>query len=113
MFVEVDELLLLVDDDATSVAPSPPAADSSCLLVRMIVMFITTSGDGVIGTSEYNVNSYDEVWIVDTNAEHEYLFIMERSDNDGEGASATEPNRRTEGEYDYRGEAEIAVNDDD
>ena len=39
------------------------------------------------------------VWIVDTNAEHEYLFIMERSDIDvGEGASATEPNRRTEGE---------------
>ena len=79
----------------------------------MIVMFITTSGDGVIGTFEYNVNSCDEVWIVDTNAEHEYLFIMERSDNDGEGALATELNRRTEGESVYRGEAEIVVNDDD
>ena len=64
----------------------------------MIVMLITTSGDGVVGTSDDHANSYDEVWIVDTNAEHEYLFIMERSDNDGEGASATEPNRRTEGE---------------
>ena len=114
MDVVVDELLLLVDDDATSVAPSPPVVDSSCLLVRMIVMFITTSGDGVIGTFEYNADWYDEVWIVDTNAEHEYLFIMERSDNDvGEGASATEPNRRTEGESVYRGEAEIVVNDDD
>jgi len=66
-----------VDDDATSVAPSPPVVDSSCLLVRMLVVFITTSGDGDIGTFEDNVNSYDEVWTVDTNAEHEYLFIME------------------------------------
>ena len=49
----------------------------------------------------------------DTNAQHEYLFIMERSDNDGEGASATEPNRRTEGEYVYRGVAETVINDDD
>jgi len=55
--VVVDELLLLVDDDATSVAPSPPVADSSCLLVRIMLMFITTSGDGVIGTSDINVNS--------------------------------------------------------
>ena len=38
----------------------------------MIVMFITTSGDGVIGTSDVNVNSYD----CDTNAEHEYLFLI-------------------------------------
>jgi len=39
---------------------------------------------------------------------------MERSDNDvSEGASATEPNRRTEGESVYRGVAEIVVNDDD
>ena len=73
-----DELLLLMDDDATSVAPSPPPVDSSCLLVRMIVMFITTSGDGAIGTL------YD--MLIDTNAEHEYpsslSYIMERSDND-------------------------------
>ena len=114
MDVVFDELLLLVDDDATSVAPSPPVADSSCLLIAMIVMLITTSGDSVIGTFEYNVNSYDEVWIVDTNAEHEYLFIMERSDNDvSEGALATELNRRTEGESVCRGVAEsIAIDDD-
>ena len=37
-----------MDDDATSVAPSPP------------IIFITTSGDGVIGTFEYNVNWYVE-----------------------------------------------------
>jgi len=79
----------------------------------MLVVFITTSGDGDIGTFEDNVNSYDEVWTVDTNAEHEYLFIMEWSDNDGEGASATESNRRTEGESVYQGEAEIVGNDDD
>ena len=45
-------------------------------------MFITTSGDGVVGTSDDHVNSYD----CDTNAEHEYLslllYIMERSDYD-------------------------------
>lgn len=76
-------------------------------------MLIVTSGDGVIGTSEYNANSY--VWYNDddTNAQHEYLFIMERSDNDGEGASATEPNIRIEGEYVNRGKAEIVVNDED
>ena len=38
---------------------------------------------------------------------------MERSDNDGEGASATEPNIRIEGEYVNRGKAEIVVNDED
>ena len=64
-----------------------------------MIMLITTSGDGVIGTSDVNANSYIGYNDNDTNAEHEYLFIMERSDNDGEGASATEPNRRTEGEY--------------
>ena len=41
---------------------------------------------------------------------------MERSDNDvGEGASATEPNRRTEGESVCRGVAEsviITIDDD-
>ena len=45
-------------------------------------MLIDTSGDGVVGMFEYNVNSYD----CDTNAEHEYLslilYIMERSDYD-------------------------------
>ena len=56
----VDELLLLVDNDATSVAPSPPAVDSSCLLVRVVLLLITTSGDGVIGTLYDNVNWYDE-----------------------------------------------------
>ena len=60
----------------------PPVADSSCLLLRMIVMLIDTGDDGVIGTLYDHANSYDEVWIVDTNAEHEYLFIMERSDHD-------------------------------
>ena len=62
----------------------------------------------LVGTTVVNANSYDDgnviwygdsimligmlfIWIVDTNAEHEYLFIMERSDNDvSEGASATE-----------------------
>ena len=47
-------------------------------------MLVTTSGDGVIGT-------FDDLLIgtfVDTNAEHEYLFIMERSDCDvNEGGS--------------------------
>ena len=42
------------------------------------------------------------------------FFIMERSDNDvSEGASATEHNRRTEGEYVCRGVAETIVIDDD
>jgi len=62
-------------------------------------MLIVTSDGGVVGTSDNNVNSYVEYNDISTNAEHEYLFIMERSDNDvSEGASATEPNRRTVGE---------------
>ena len=50
-----DELLPLVDD---ALHHHPPVADSSCLLVRMIVMFITTSGDGVIGTLYDQANWY-------------------------------------------------------
>jgi len=79
-----------VDDDATSVAPSPPVVDSSCLLVRMTVMLIVTSGDGVIGTLFDQLVGISGVWIVDTseassmlsstddtNAQHEYL-VKER-----------------------------------
>lgn len=95
MDVVFDELLLLVDDDATRVAPSPPVVDSSCLLVRLIVMFIVTSGDGDIGTLYDLLIGMLYIMTVDTNAEHEYLslllYIMERSDYDvSEGASATE-----------------------
>jgi len=35
-------------------------------------MFIVTSGDGVIGTSDVNANCYD----CDTNAQHEYLLLF-------------------------------------
>jgi hypothetical protein len=66
--------------------PSPPAADSSCWLIVMVLMLITTSGDGVIGTLYDLLFGMMNIVIVDTNAEHEYLllflYIMERSDND-------------------------------
>ena len=65
--------------------------DSSCLLVRVTVMFIVTSGDGVIGTLFDQLVGISGVWIVDTseatassmlsltdtNAQHEYL-VKER-----------------------------------
>ena len=34
--------------------------DSSCLLVRVLLMLIVTSGDGVIGTSDVNAYWYVE-----------------------------------------------------
>ena len=68
-------------------------------------MLITTSGDGV----NWYVNWYVEWWDSITSVASDDTT----NKNDGEGASATEPNRRTEGESVYRGVAEIVVNDDD
>ena len=83
-----DELLLLVDNDATSVAPSPPVADSSCLLVRVLLMLITTSGDGAIGTLYDRLVGILVVMLLIRMRSMSIFFIMERSDNDvSEGGS--------------------------
>jgi len=39
-------------------------------------MFIVTSGDGVIGTLYDMLVGMLFIWIVDTNAEHEYLLFI-------------------------------------
>ena len=46
----------------------------------MLLMLITTSGDGVVGTWFSNVNSCDGVWIVDTS-------VASDDDSTSEGGS--------------------------
>ena len=73
-----------------------------------MVMLIGTSGECVIGTSDDQAYCYVEWWDCITSVASDDTT----NNNDGEGASATEPNRRTEGESVYWGVAEIVINDD-
>lgn len=79
----------------------------------MLSMFVGTTDDNAYWYGGYNDSSTSEASSVDVNDNITSVASDDTNGNDGEGASATEHNRRTEGESVYRGVAEVVIIDDD